>query len=324
MFANKKVLVAGGTGLVGSAVVQELIDRGAQVRIIVHNRLNPFAGHVEALQGDLRNWDTCRSAVKAMDYVVNCAAITGGLLRNKVDPATMYTWNTIINTQLLEAARQEAVERYLFTSNISVYAESDKPVKEEEAWNGIPHESAGGAAWVRRMGELQASLYAQQYGMKIAITRGGSAYGPRDMFFDTEFSHVIPALIVRAVQKQNPFVVWGTGESVRDFIYVTDLAQGMVLALEKYANCDPINIGGGKPVKIKELVHLVLKLTGHELAVIKFATDKPVGPVVKTSDLSKSREQLGFSAQISLEEGLKRTIDWYLSNKDYMKGYRLS
>jgi GDP-L-fucose synthase len=129
---------------------------------------------------------------------------------------------------------------------------------------------------------------------------------------------------VRAVQRQNPFVVWGTGESIRDFIYVTDLAQGMVLALEKYATCDPINIGGGKPVKIKELVHLILKLTGHEQAAIKFSADKPLGPVVKISDLSKSREELGFSAQVSLEEGLKRTIDWYLNNKDYMKGYRPS
>lgn len=322
MFVNKKVLVAGGTGLLGSAIAKEVLNRGGEVRIVVHNRPNPLEGQVEVIPGDLRNWGTCVKATRGVDFVVNCAALTGGLLRNKLDPASTYTWNIVVNTQLLEAARQAEVERYLFTSNISVYPEADYPVKEEEAWNGAPHESAVSAAWVRRMGELQASLYVQQYGMKIAITRGSSAYGPRDMFFDPEFSHVIPALIVRSLRKENPFVVWGTGESIRDFIYVEDLARGMVLALEKYATGDPINIGGGSPVKIKELVQLVLKMTGHEKARVIFATDKPLGPVVKVSDLSKAREKLGFSAQVSLEEGLRRTIDWYLRNKDYMKGYR--
>jgi len=164
------------------------------------------------------------------------------------------------------------------------------------------------------MGELQAQAYFEEYGMKIAIVRPTNAYGPRDNF-DLETSHVIPALIRKAVERWDPFVVWGTGESTRDFIHARDIARGMLLALERYAVADPVNLATGRSIKIKDLARLILKLSGYEDARVVFDEKYPTGQLVRRVSTAKAREKIGFVAQISHEEGLKETIDWYRAHR---------
>lgn len=312
MYKGKKVLVTGGAGMIGSQLVELLLRQGARVRTVVHSR--PFSGisEAEVLRGDLTKQTTCVKAVKSIDYVFHLAAFVGGVGRNATHPAGMFTPNILMNTQMLEASRLEGVERYLYTSSACIYPGNLDLFVEEKGWDGPPYRSNASYGWVKRMGELQAQAYLEEYGMKIAIVRPTNAYGPKDNF-DLETSHVIPALIRKAVERHEPFVVWGTGESTRDFIHANDVARGMLLALEKYAVADPINLATGKSISIKELAYLVLRLCKHEHARVVFDKNRPTGQIERKVSTAKAKEKIGFSAQIPLEEGLKETINWYLS-----------
>ena len=257
-FKDKKVLVAGGTGMVGSYLTLELLRRQASVRVMVHERPHTIQDDkIEYVQGNLRNMDDCLKAVAGSDIVCNSAAITGGVMLNKSKPADLFTANLLINTQLLEAARIKDVDRFLLVSNNSVYSSSENPSTEDESSKGQPDESVFAYGWVKRFAELQAKLFSDQYGLKIAISRGTNSYGRWDKF-DPQTSHVIPALILKTVRKENPFVVWGSGRNVRDFIHANDLARAMLLMLERHAICVPINIGTGKYVTINDLVTLIM------------------------------------------------------------------
>jgi len=310
-YKGKNVLVTGGTGLIGSHLVELLIKGGADIRAVVHTRRAPIElRDVDIVHGDLTKWASCVEAAKGMDYVFHLAAVVGGVGRNVAHPAGMFTPNILMNTQMLEAARLEGVERYLYTSSACVYPGNLDFFAEERGWNGPPARSNAAYGWVKRMGELQAQAYFEEYGMKIAIVRPTNAYGPRDNF-DLETSHVIPALIRKAVERHNPFVVWGTGESTRDLIHARDIARGMLLALEKYPVADPVNLATGRSIKIKDLARLILKLSGYENAQVVFDQNRPTGQVERKVSIVKAKEKIGFVAQISLEEGLKETVDWY-------------
>jgi len=305
------VLVTGGTGLIGSHLIELLLERGANVRTVVHSRRPPIElKDVEMVQGNLARWDSCIEAVKGMEYVFHLAGFVGGLGRNVTHPAGMFTPNVLMNTQMLDAARLEGVDRYLYTSSACIYPGKLDFFVEDRGWDGPPERSNASYGWVKRMGELQARAYFEEYGMKIAIVRPTNAYGPRDNF-DLETSHVIPALIHKAVERHDPFVIWGTGESTRDFIHAKDIARGMYLALEKYAVADPINLATGRSIRTKDLAHLILKLSGHKNARVTFDKNKPTGQVERRVSTTKAKEKIGFVAQISLERGLKETIDWY-------------
>ena len=311
MYKGKNVLVTGGTGLIGSHLVELLLEHEANVHAVAHSRNPPIEFRdVDMIYGDLTKWDSCIEAVKDMDYVFHLAAFVGGVGRNVAHPAGMFTPNALMNTQMLEAARLEGVERYLYTSSACIYPRNLEFFVEERGWNGPPAQSNATYGWVKRMGELQAQAYFEEHGMKTAIVRPTNAYGPRDNF-DLETSHVIPALIRKAVERQNPFVVWGTGESTRDFIHARDIARGMVLALEKYAVADPVNLATGRSIKIKDLVYMILKLSGYKRARIVFDEGRPTGQVERRVSIAKAKEKIGFVAKISLEEGLKETIAWY-------------
>lgn len=311
MYKSRNVLVTGGTGLIGSHLVELLLERGANIRTVVHSRRSPIESRdVEIVCGDLTKWDSCVEAVKGMDYVFHLAAFVGGVGRNVAHPAGMFTPNVLMNTQMLEAARLEGIERYLYTSSACVYPGDLDFFVEERGWDGPPAQSNASYGWVKRMGELQARAYFQEYGMKIAIVRPTNAYGPRDNF-DLETSHVIPALIRKAVERHDPFVIWGTGESTRDFIHAKDIARGMLLALKKYPVGDPVNLATGSSIKIKDLAYLILKLSGYQNARVIFDQKKPTGQVERKVSTPKAKEKISFVAQISLEEGIKETIDWY-------------
>ena len=310
MYSGKKVLVTGGTGFIGSNLVEHLVKLGAKVRVISRgtkrNKL-PESG-VETIEGDLTQLDTCRNAAKGMDYVFHLAAAGGGLIYNMNHPAGTLTPNLLINTYMLEAARLENVDRYLFTSSSSVYPPDLDKLVEEKAWDGNPHGSDSFFAWSKRMGELQAQAYAEEYDMSIALVRLGNPYGPRDNF-DLETSHVIPALINKAMHKVNPLVVLGTGEAIRSFVHVRDVVSAMTQVLEVYSDCDPVNIASGS-VKIKELVKIILELTNYK-GKLEFDTSKPEGHPLKVMDTKKLEDKVGYKPKINLYEGIKDTIDWY-------------
>jgi len=310
-YNGKRVLVTGGSGLIGSHLIEELLSHNAQVRAVVHNRsLRRFWDRIESVRGDLTKLEDCVEAIGDAEHVFHLAAFVGGVGRNKAHPAGMYTPNMLMQTNMLEAARLKDVEHYLYTSSVCLYPGHISLMSEDKAWEGPPEATNASYGWVKRMGELQCQAYAEEYGMKIAVVRPTNAYGPYDNF-DLEASHVIPALVRKAVEKQDPYFIWGTGEVSRDFIHARDISKGMMLALEKYDVADPLNLGTGREIKIKDLAHLILKLSGYKNAKVVFDKARPLGQLGRRVDTRKAREKIGFEAQITLEEGLKETINWY-------------
>ncbi len=311
IISDANILVTGGAGLIGSHVIELLIRHGAKIRTVTHEHPIPKEfGKVKIIKGDLIKWETCQDAVRDIDYVIHTAAFVGGVGRYKTHPALMFTPNILINTQLLEAARLADVKRYVYTSSVAVYGDTNKLLEEEKCWIKSPEPTSASYGWMKRMGEFQAQMYQREYGMKIAIVRPTNAYGPRDNF-DLESSHVVAALVRKAVERHNPYIVWGTGSEVRDFIHARDIAQGMMLALEKYTVADPVNLASGQSITISELVRLILRISGHTEANIKFDNARSGGPKKRYMSTRKAKEKMGFSAKISLEAGLKETIDWY-------------
>lgn len=309
-YQDKKVLVAGGGGLIGSHTIQELLDRGAKVRATLHSKAPVINDdRVEYVQCDLTKKEDCIRVMEGINLVILCAANTSGAAVMAQNPIAHITTNLLINSQILEAACLAKVERLLFVSSTTVYPAVTYPVKEEEGFTGEPHPSYFAVGWMKRYIEKLAEFYYQRYGMKIALIRPTNVYGPYDKF-DFATSHVLPALMRRAVEKQNPFEVWGDGSAVRDFIYVSDLVEALLLTLENYAECQPINIGSGQPVTIKESVELILKITGNHAPAI-YDASKPTTIPMRVVDLTKAETILGFKPKVSLEEGLRRTIDWY-------------
>lgn len=308
---KKKVLVAGATGLIGGNLVEELLRRGAEVKATIHRRPPVINDpRIQYLKCDLTKREDCVSAVDGVDYVFLCAANTSGANVMATNPLVHITENVMINALMLEAACLAKVKRFLFISSSTVYPPVVHPVKEDEAFVGDPHESYFGPAWMKRYIEKLGQFYSRRYGMHIAVVRPTNVYGPYDKF-DFETSHVLPALIRRAVEKQNPFEVWGDGSAVRDFIYVADMVDGMLKALEQSLNCDPVNIGSGQPVTIKQAVELILKLAGHVDAKVTYDASKPTTIPIRLVDLEKAQTLLDFRPKVAFEEGLRRTIEWY-------------
>ncbi len=310
-YQNKSVLVAGGTGLMGTHLVQALLDRGAQVRATLHQKPAIIQDdRIHYIQCDLTRQEDCQRVVEGIDYVFLCAANTSGAAVMAHNPIAHITPNLLLNSQMLEAACLAKVERLLFVSSTTVYPAVQYPVKEDEAFVGDPHPSYMGVGWMKRYIEKLCQFYAERYGMKIAIVRPTNAYGPFDKF-DFETAHVLPALIRRALEKQDPFEVWGDGSAVRDFIYITDLVDALMAAMEHCADCQPMNVGSGQPVSIREAVEVTLKLTGHSDAKTIFDASKPTTIPIRLVDLSLAKNRINFAPQVSFEEGMRRTIDWY-------------
>jgi len=310
-YDGKFVLVTGGTGLVGTHLIRKLLAEGAHVRTVTHARtLEVDLRRVESFKGDLTRTEDCARAAAGVECVFHLAAFVGGVGRNKAHPAGMYTSNMLMQTNMLEAARLAGVNYYLYTSSVCLYPGHVSFMTEDKAWEGPPEATNASYGWVKRMGELQCQAYAEEYGMKIAIVRPTNAYGPHDSF-DLASSHVIPALIRKAVERQDPYVLWGTGEVSRDFIHANDISRGMMLALERYHVADPLNLGTGREIKIKDLTRLILRLSGYDNARVVFDKTRPLGQLGRKADIRKAKERIGFQADITLEEGLKETIDWY-------------
>ncbi len=312
---DKRVLVTGGTGFIGSHLVEELVEAGAHVRVSYTNSQHPenlvaVRKKVELLPADLYDSSLCEKVVKGQEIILNLAAHVAGVEFNKLHPATLMRDNVWLQLNMLEAARKENVERFLIVGSACVYPMTATiPTPEEEGFVGEPEPANSGYGWAKRIGELLGQKYEEEFGMKIAIARPYNSYGPRDNF-DPKTSHVVPALIRRVENGEDPLIVWGDGTPRRAFCYVTDFAHGLALCAERGIGKGAINIGTDNEVSIRELVELIVKLSGKNPR-ISFDTSKPNGRPRSNSDNTKAVREIGFVAKVGLEEGLKKTFEWY-------------
>lgn len=308
-WSNKKVLITGGAGFLGSSIVEKLINE---------RKANPENIRIPRSKDvDLRKWENCEKAVKNIDIVIHLAAKVGGIGFNQKYPATLFFDNAIMGIQLTEAARQEGVQKLVLLGTVCAYPKyTPIPFKEEDLWNGYPEETNAPYGIAKKVLLVQAQAYRQQYGFNAIFLLPVNLYGPRDNF-DPEQSHVIPALIKKMVEAKlagkHEVVVWGTGKVSREFLYVEDAAEGILLATEKYDKPDPVNLGTGREITIKELVDLIAKLAGYRGKIV-WDTSKPDGQPRRYLNTKKAKEEFGFEAKTPLEEGLKKTIEWYEDN----------
>lgn len=313
-FENKKVCVVGGTGLIGSPLVELLIKEGARVRIVSLD--DPLRAHPEAefKQLDLREPKNCRQACKDMEYVFSLFGVKGSPKMTAQRPATFFVPTIIVNTLLMEAARLTGVTGYLYTSSVGAYPPAEI-FYENDMWKGFPSENDKFAGWAKRMGELQVEAYKIEYGWEdITIIRPPNVYGPHDNF-DSENSMVIPSLIKRAVtasETGQPLIVWGDGTPERDFVHAKDVAMGMFMAAQ-YGAGGIYNVGSGTTTTIRQLAETVVKHLPTKVDIV-WDISKPSGDRKRVVDISRIR-CIGFRPEISLDEGIRETVQWYLENR---------
>lgn len=320
---GKKVLVTGGAGFIGSHLVDELLQKGAEVRVVDDlsrgslRNIEHCRERIEFVKGDLTYRKTAIEVTEDCDVCFHLAAVVGGVEYMTTHPAEIYK-TMLINYNVIDACRKKDVDRFLYTSSACTYPvnlqvdETQPPLREDDVlkFGAMPDSDYG---WVKLLGEIQCQAYHEAYGLKTIIVRPFNPYGPRECF-DPEHSHVIPALIRKAVLRENPFYVWGDGGQTRAFTYITDLVEGMILAIENAPYADPINLSESNYVSVRDLAELILKLTGYDALIIWDKT-KPQGVRTRKSDMTKAYRILGWRPKVCLEEGLKKTIDWFVKNE---------
>ncbi|MEK7517255.1 MAG: NAD(P)-dependent oxidoreductase [Patescibacteria group bacterium] len=312
-YKNKKILVTGGTGLIGRPLVRMLVESGAKVTVVSLDDPTRAPKGIKFIRADLRELSNCITACKGKDIVFHLAGIKGSPVMTAKQPASFFVPTITFNTSMMEAARKQGVSRFLYTSSVGVYAPAEV-FHEDDVWKTFPSENDKFAGWAKRMGELQAESYRIEYGWdKISIVRPANVYGPFDNF-DPQTAMVIPSLIKRALDGENPLVVWGDGTPVRDFIYAEDVARGMMLAVQKGVNV-PVNLGSGTGVTIKEIAETIAKLVPGGVKIV-WDISKPKGDAKRLMDMRRAKKLLGFKPKVSLEQGINKTIEWYLKNKE--------
>ena len=312
MFRNAHVLVTGGAGFVGVNLIQRLLALGANVTATLHKTPPVLVDRrITYITGDLRNAEHCRRAVAGSDYVFMCAANTSGAAVIDQAPLVHLTPNVLMNLLMLEAAYEARVKKFLFISSNIVYPVTDYPVAESDVTNEF-FDKYFIAAWMKRFTEVVCEMYATKIRqpMQVIVVRPANIYGEYDDFA-WETSHVIPALLRKVVERHNPIEVWGDGNDLKEFIYVQDFIDGMLLAMEKVDSFDPVNIAAGQPCTVRDVLRTLLQLDNHCDATIIFDTSKPTMIPKRLIDIRKATTQLGFRPRVTLEEGLRRTLAWY-------------
>lgn len=307
-FKNKKILLTGGAGFLGSFVKEKLLGKGISKKNIFIPRANDF---------DLRKWENCQKVVDEQDIIIHLAAKVGGIGFNREKPGELFYDNAAMGIQLMEAARLTGIKKFVAIGTICAYPKfTSVPFKEDDLWSGYPEETNAPYGLAKKMMLVQAQAYRQQYGFNAIYLLPVNLYGPRDNF-NPESSHVIPALIKKVADAQKngkDFIeVWGTGKATREFLYVEDAAEGIVSATEKYDKSEPVNLGSGMEISIKDLTELICRLMDFK-GEIHWDATKPDGQPRRCLDISRAEKEFDFKAKTNFEEGLKKTIDWYLVN----------
>jgi len=302
---NKRILVTGGAGFLGRQVVQKLCQAGADLQKILVPRSREY---------DLRSLEACQKAVDQQDIVIHLAAHVGGIGLNLIKPAELFYDNLMMGTQLIHAAYQAGVEKFVCVGTICAYPKfTPVPFKEDDIWNGYPEETNAPYGIAKKALLVQLQSYRQQYGFNGIYLLPVNLYGPEDNF-DPVSSHVIPALIRKVYEAQQrgdkQLPVWGDGSPSREFLYSEDAAQGIVMGTQFYNESDPVNLGTGYEITIRDLVELICELMGFEGEIV-WQTDKPNGQPRRCLDVERAQKSFGFTAQTDFREGLKNTIDWY-------------
>jgi GDP-L-fucose synthase len=304
-FEDKKIVVTGGAGFLGRFVVEGLKRRGCrQIEVPVLEEYD-----LVKLDDVVRMYETMRP-----DVVIHLAAVVGGIGANREHPGEFFYKNLMMGVQLIEQARLHRIEKFVAIGTVCAYPKfTPVPFKEEDLWIGYPEETNAPYGLAKKMLLVQSQAYRQQYGFNSIFLLPVNLYGPGDNF-DPAGSHVIPALIKKCVDAVKAGAGhidgWGTGRVSREFLYVADAAEAILLAAERYNDPDPVNLGSGREIKIKDLAELIAKLTGFA-GEIRWDPSKPDGQPRRCLDVSRARERFGFEAKTPFEEGLRRTIDWY-------------
>ncbi len=303
---DKRVVVTGGAGFLGSRVVAKLRERGCK-EIFVPRSKDYDLREKEAIA---RLYEDSRP-----DVVIHLSAVVGGIGANQKYPGKFFYDNAIMGIQLIEQARQVGIEKFVCIGTICAYPKfTPVPFKEDDLWKGYPEETNAPYGLAKKMLLVQLQSYRQQYGFNGIYLLPVNLYGPGDNF-DPEFSHVIPAIIKKLVDAKRrgdeKVVAWGTGEVTREFLYVEDAAEGIVLATERYNKPDPVNLGAGQEIKVKDLVYRIKELVGYQ-GKVEWDTSKPDGQPRRMLDTTRARREFSFVASTTLKEGLQRTIDSYM------------
>jgi GDP-L-fucose synthase len=304
-WSGKKILVTGGAGFLGCRVVNELYLRGVTSDQIIIPR---------SKECDLRFRSECDRIIAGVNIVIHLAAKVGGIGYNLAHPAELFYDNLVMGTQLMEAARLSGVQKFVAIGTICAYPKfTPIPFREENLWNGYPEETNAPYGLAKKMLLVQSQAYRQQYGFNSIFLLPVNLYGPGDNF-DPVSSHVIPALIRKFVEAKRlgqPTVeVWGTGTASREFLFVNDAAQGIVLASERYEGGEPINLGAGMEITIRDLTDKIHKLSGYQ-GTVTWDSSKPDGQPRRCLDVSRAEQEFGFRSQTTFDEGLKQTVQWY-------------
>lgn len=303
--SNKRILVTGGAGFLGSFVVEKLLKKGVPKKNITIPRSKNL---------DLRKWENCVKAVRGHDIIIHLAAKVGGIGFNKEKPGEMFYDNIIMGVQLMEAARLAGTEKFVAIGSICAYPKFNPvPFVETSIWMGYPEETNAPYGLAKKMLLVQAQSYRQQYGFNAIYLLPVNLYGPGDNF-DPQSSHVIPALVKKVADAQKSgqtyIDVWGTGTASREFLYVEDCAEGIILATEKYNKPEPVNIGANKEILIKDLIKIICRLMNFK-GKIRWDKTKPDGQPRRVVDATLAKKEFGFRAKTDFEKGLKETIEWY-------------
>lgn len=307
--SSKRILLTGGAGFLGHFLVEKLLGRGVKIE----NIRIPRSGDL-----DLRKWENCVEAVDGVDIVIHLAAKVGGIGFNIKFPGELFYDNTIMGIQLMEAARQSGVDKFVALGTVCAYPKfTPVPFKEEDLWNGYPEETNAPYGIAKKLLLVQAQSYRQQYGFNAIYLVPVNLYGPGD-HFDPEDAHVIPALILKFFDAKRrgleKVVAWGTGSPSREFLYVKDAARGIVMATESYDKGDPVNLGSGEEIRIRDLVYIIKEMVGYE-GEVEWDTSRPDGQPKRKLDVSKAKEEFGFESETPFREGLAKTISWYIENR---------
>lgn len=305
---DKRILVTGGAGFLGKQVVKELCQAGANLDKISVPR---------SRDRDLRDLSNCQKAVEQQDIVIHLAAHVGGIGLNREKPAELFYDNLMMGTQLIHAAYQAGVEKFVCVGTICAYPKfTPVPFKEDDLWNGYPEETNAPYGIAKKALLVQLQSYRQQYDFSGIYLLPVNLYGPEDNF-DPSSSHVIPALIRKVYEAQQrgdkQLPVWGDGSPTREFLYSTDAARGIVMATQNYDESEPVNLGTNYEISIRDLVELICELMEFKGEIV-WETDKPNGQPRRCLDTERAKEKFGFVAEMDFRQGLKNTIDWYRQN----------